>query len=77
MKVMNGIKASTSGGDIVLRQISGFIEASTSGGDVEAEMALTDFSKDHHVFFNRSCHIVISRRSWDIGKDRNASEKRI
>ena len=46
---MNGIEVKTSGGDIELKDIQGFIEAATSGGDVEAEMTLKDFSKDHHV----------------------------
>ncbi len=44
-----GIQAATSGGDIELLGVEGFIEASTAGGDVQAEMTLTDFSRDHHV----------------------------
>ncbi|MDZ7262327.1 MAG: DUF4097 family beta strand repeat-containing protein [candidate division KSB1 bacterium] len=48
-RVEGGIDAATSGGDIDLKGINGYIEAATSGGDIEAEMTLTDFSKDHHV----------------------------
>lgn len=47
--VLGGISAKTSGGDLILRDITGFIEGHTSGGDIEAQMRLTDFSKDHHV----------------------------
>lgn len=47
--VLGGISARTSGGDLILSHITGFIEGQTSGGDIEAQMRITDFSKDHHV----------------------------
>jgi len=51
-EVDGAISLTTGGGDIDLGQIHGSIEINTGGGDIQAEMVLTDFSKDHDVSMN-------------------------
>ena len=47
--ITGSVKVSTGGGDVEMLKIMGPVKVSTGGGDIEAEMTITDFSKDHSV----------------------------